>query len=206
MSPDIYLDYKLLRILVGASLSDAQLYSTNTNSWKEIQVPKSVRNFWPFQDSKFIHTRTGVLYLGGINTLLSFDPHNEVFGEYPFPSYANHMVVSNVVDFDGSVALILASVLDDLEFCLWTLDDVCSNVAWVKKFRLEPDGWISRITLYLGAGQFVAKCIYDGRYYFYDNKKKKTKQLPLPPRPRDVMSVIKYNESLVSPEGFEKLD
>lgn len=55
-------DYKILRIVHGHGAKlEAELYSANGDSWKEIRVPNALQSFMPDKNSKFIHAN-GVLY------------------------------------------------------------------------------------------------------------------------------------------------
>ncbi|KAK1382679.1 hypothetical protein POM88_020414 [Heracleum sosnowskyi] len=208
----VFNDYKLLRIVQSdvsyygyfTSVLKAELYSTNSNSWKRIRVPKKVKKVLPWPYSKCVDSRTGVLYFENGKELLSFDTHNEVFGVYQFPESVHHKRKSDVLDYNGSVAMIFESV-DGSVLSLWTLNDDCSKVSWVKKFNFDVVPGISWIALHLGGGEFVAQFDNGARYVFYDYRKKKTKQLPRPPRLQDFMSVFKHKDSLVSLEGFEQL-
>lgn len=78
----------------------------------------------------------------------------------------HHKRKSDVLDFNGSVAMIFESVCDGLVISLWTLDDVCGKVFWVKKFNLEVVQGLSWIALHLGVGQYVAQYNNGTRYVF----------------------------------------
>ncbi|KAK1382678.1 hypothetical protein POM88_020413 [Heracleum sosnowskyi] len=204
-------DYKVLRIVLSdvTSAIEAELYSTNANSWREIQLPATVEKVllpWPY--AKCVNTKAGVLYLEKRKELLSFDSRNEAFGVHPFPNFMHHKKMSGVLDFNGSAAMIIQSVSDVSVLSLWTLDNVCGMVSWVKKFNLDVVPGISWIALHLGCGQFVSRYgrLFDAVYCFHDYKRKKIIQLTLPPRNRAVVSVFKFTGSLVSLEGFERLD
>ncbi|XP_074358291.1 putative F-box protein At1g12855 [Apium graveolens] len=203
-------DYKLLRIMQSdvsnygrfTFVLKAELYSANANSWKKIKVPKAVTKILPWPYSKCVDFNSGVVYFENGKELLSFDSHNEVFGIYQFPESVRHKRKSDVLDFNGSVAMIFESVCDESVLSLWTLDDVCGNVSWVKKFNLEVVPGISWINLHLGAGQYVAQCNNGASYVFYDYRKKETTELP---HLQNCVSVMKYRDSFVSLEGFEQL-
>lgn len=203
-------DYKLLLITVSIlhydpiaddviPVLEADLYSSNGDYWKKIYVPEIVRSLVICANSTFVHDpKTGVIYFEGIRELLSFDLRNEVFGvyPYPFPNSVQHSK-SNVLDFEGSVAMIFETVADGI-LSLWTLDDVSGNkVSWTKKFNLAADLKIDWVVLYLGIGQFVAKND-DVGYVFYDYKKKDAKKFLSPAPSGEFNSVVVYNESLVS--------
>ncbi|KAK1392728.1 hypothetical protein POM88_011784 [Heracleum sosnowskyi] len=202
-------DYKILMIVRSklstdghfTSVLEGKLYSSNADSWKEIHVPQSFMSC-PIAES--VLSINGVLYFEGTHGIVSLDLHNEVFG-YLLPNSVQHERKLHVLEFEGSVAMVFVSVSEEPVLSLWTLDDVCGNVSWIKKFNLEADLRIDRLVLYLGVGQFVA-FNSDIGYIFYDYKKKETRQFPLPTRAREAMLIVKYIESLVSLEGFEQLE
>lgn len=206
-------DYKILRIaklrirvplgFIVSSKPGAQLYSANADSWKNIHVPMNIRtSFWHRPRKICGPDINGVLYWEGNGGLLSFDLHNEVFGEIGVLEFPNHVQhnKSNVLDFEGSVAMVFESACDESVLSLWTLDGVCG--IWTKKFNLETDLELDRVYLYLGAEQFVGLNFVFG-YKFYDYRKKTTKKLPFPAHLTDVKLVVKFSESLVSLKGFQ---
>nr|XP_017240179.1 PREDICTED: putative F-box protein At4g09190 [Daucus carota subsp. sativus] len=204
-------DYKLLRLTRVSYTNSfdelilAELYSSKTENFKEINVPENLKNIaFGTNEKCVLDLKTGVLYFEGFDELISFDMDKEVFGvyPYPFPDHVQHSK-SNVLDFEGSAAMVFEAV-DGSVLSLWTLDNVCDDkVAWTKKFNFEADVKIDWVCLYWGAGQFVAKND-EGLIFFYDYKKKDVKKLLLPPGDfEDFSSVVKYTESLVSPEGFQ---
>ena len=212
-------DYKVLRLTVcliyiyflpdeGEDISYeliADLYSSRTGCFKEIHVPENLKNIEVRLHSKCVHDlKTGVSYFEGTNELLSFDLEKEVFKVYPYP-VPDHVQrsKSNVLDFEGSAAMIFESV-DGLVLSLWTLDNVCEDrVCWTKKFNIGACMKIDWVFLYLGDGEFVVKS--DGEKIFYDYKKKDAKKL-LSPAPVGMLdSVVKYTETLVSPKDFKDL-
>ncbi|KAK1379984.1 hypothetical protein POM88_026728 [Heracleum sosnowskyi] len=77
-------DYKILRIAFAEGCSfeaEAELYSANADSWKEVLVPEIEESFWHGPRKICGPDINGVLYLEGDGGLLAFDLHNEVFGE-----------------------------------------------------------------------------------------------------------------------------
>lgn len=213
----IFNDYKVFKFantVVHALTSDhyvplryvlrAELYSSNDDSWKEIPVPTIIRSFVPHSEARYVHVKNGAMYLDGTDDLLSFDWRNEVFQLYLFPNFLKYRK-SNVLDFEGSVAMIVASVYDRSILSLWMLDDACGGkVSWTKKFNLETDLKIDRIFLYLGVGHFVAES--NLRYIFYNHKIKDTKELHslICSGERYHQTFAKYTESLVSLKGGKK--
>ncbi|KAL1834563.1 hypothetical protein ACET3Z_004214 [Daucus carota] len=185
----------------------ADLYSSRTGCFKEIRVPENLKKKVDVRfKSKYVHDlKTGVLYFEGTyNELLSFDLEKEVFKVYPYP-VPDHVQrsKSNVLDFEGSVAMIFEAVEGSV-LSLWTLDNVCDDkVSWTKKFNFGAGMKIDWVFLYFGDGEFVAKS--DGENIFYDYKRKDAKKL-LSPAPVGMLdSVVKYTETLVSLEDFNDL-
>lgn len=165
---DISNDYKILRIADepeeeyddGSFIYalEAEMYSTNDDSWKDIHVPETLKNFRIIR-SVCVHVKgSRFLYFEGTHELLSFDLHDEVFRvhPYPIPPLPLQQRKSLVLDFEGSVAMIFTeSANDGLVHSLWTLNDVLGNWSWTKEFNLDNSlNKIGVICLYLGDGQF----------------------------------------------------
>ncbi|KAL1834718.1 hypothetical protein ACET3Z_004369 [Daucus carota] len=199
-------DYKIL-IVLGYShqLVEAILYSSNADSWKEIEVPKTVINTMLCNLPKCVQLKDdGVLYIDGRLVLLSFDLHNEVFGVKPYPLH--HIAKSNALKFGDSVAMIFESSGDG-SVSLWTLDDVCGS--WTKKLNLDgaADWKRVRVPLILGVGQIVMREHVGGYFhdfYLYDYKKKNTKKILSGETSHVQRTVLdEYTDSLVYLEGFQ---
>ncbi|KAK1372959.1 hypothetical protein POM88_029152 [Heracleum sosnowskyi] len=181
-------DYKLFRIVWSDILFDnyaityvlkVELYSTKANFWKEIQFLEIVHSFLTCYDTKCV-SNNGLLYMDGNDELLLFNSHTEVFRVYPFPNYVHLKRKSDILDYEGFVAIILESVCDRSVFSLWTLDNDCGKVSWIKKFNIEADHGFSLIALYLGVGQYVARNC-NARYVCFDSTKKDNNKLPFTP-------------------------
>lgn len=210
-------DYKLLRVVFAHTtheywaienlVLEAELYSANDNCWKEIEVPEPLRGFRPCDDSKCVHAKTGMLYMNGFNEILWFDLHNEVFGVYPIHKDDKLLKISNVFDFEGSLAMMFKDdVSEGSVVSLWTLDNASENASWTKKFNFEVALNMDWVHLYLGVGQFVA-LNYDLGVIFYDYIKKETKKFPLlSSTVGEIVSVVNYTESLVALEGFKRFN
>ncbi|KAK1357757.1 hypothetical protein POM88_051013 [Heracleum sosnowskyi] len=196
-------DYKILRIvmnsvMVGGSfayVTEAELYSANNDSWKDIEIPETLKRFLPLRSSNCVYTKNGVVYVEGYDGVLSFDLKNEEFGIlYQHPH--NTLGKSRIFEIEGYVAMIFRVEGSDN---VWMLDDVCGKLSWTKKFNLdiihEKDYEVQ--CLYLGDEQYVT--VNDGRYI--NSKNQEIKKFD---PPRELTSIINYAESLVSLEGFEK--
>lgn len=194
-------DYKFVRIacqsvIRGTTVVEAELYSENANCWKEIELPKVVQNAWPVMTVTHVRASEAVLYLVGVDVLVSFDLHNEVFEVYPYPNSVNNKKNLPSLVFEGSISMIFnTAVGDEPVYSLWTLDNVCGNVSWTKKVNLEPAYAIDWVDLYLGSGQFVARDNCDG-VFSYDLKKKETRVL-FPLGDRRTLSAVKYTNTIV---------
>ncbi|KAK1375168.1 hypothetical protein POM88_031361 [Heracleum sosnowskyi] len=157
-----------------------------------------------------------VLYFDGGDVLVSFDLHDEVFRLVQFPSLIRRRKRSDVLDFEGSLAMVFESgpgVVD-----LWTLDHVSKEVSWTKKFSfgndlddLETKIWLS---CYLGAGQFYGTKLLNGNCFLYEvlyyyEKKKETQCYGLLEYFANHIlrhATYKYMETLVSLDGFEQVE
>ncbi|KAK1354449.1 hypothetical protein POM88_047705 [Heracleum sosnowskyi] len=196
-------DYKVIRFIsptITTSVAPVlQLYSTNTDSWKEIHVrDTSASRVMCHPKLKFGPVINGVLYLRHMRQLVSFDLHYEVFKVVPFPSFK--LIRSDVFDFEGSVAVVLRSVPESSKISLWTLDNSTGGeVFWTRKFIVHYN--LLWTCSYLGRGLFFGKKEARGRTkVLYDNTKKEFKTLPrLAKKPS---AVLKYTETLASVQGF----
>ncbi|WOH12799.1 hypothetical protein DCAR_0832307 [Daucus carota subsp. sativus] len=209
-------DYKILRIvtkiaqdlrglIVKICKPEALLYSANADTWKKIRIPDTIKiSFW-YSVKRFCGPDIcGKLYWEGEGGLLPFDLRNDVFGEIvvlPFPNHVQQKRIkkSEILNFEGSLAMVYKSAGDESDLSLWMLDE---GGLWIKKFILEMDLELDQVYLYLGAEHFVGLNLFFG-YKFYNYRKKMTKELPFPAHLTDVKSVAKFTESLVSLEGFE---
>ncbi|KAL1816568.1 hypothetical protein ACET3Z_019142 [Daucus carota] len=197
--------YKFFRIVCEKMYDKVpivQVYSTSTDSWREFRDP-ILKNYENFDRRNVVVN--GVLYFDGVDELISFDLHNEVFGQVPFPSWVTRKG-SDVLDFEGSVAMVFQS---GPEIHLWTLGDVSGQMSWTKKFSIEADSeteiWL---TSYLGAGQFFGKKLFNEDYFMfsllYDYRKKEYKFYKR--RDENIWAYLKYTETLVSLDDFEHVD
>ncbi|KAK1354440.1 hypothetical protein POM88_047696 [Heracleum sosnowskyi] len=130
------------------------LYSTNTDSWKDIHVyDPSPSEVLLYPRLKLGPVINGAVYVGHRDHIVSFDLHNEVCSVIPIPS--STVINSDILDFEGSVAVIFRSVeYESSVISLWTLDDIQGKVSWTKKFDLDHMSWIYS---YLGDGLFYGR-------------------------------------------------
>ncbi|KAK1358309.1 hypothetical protein POM88_051565 [Heracleum sosnowskyi] len=193
-------DYKILRIVIHSNfVTEAELYSSNDDSWKDIEIPETLQKFLPRPSSRCVYTKNGVVYVEGCDGILSFDLKNEEFGIlYEYPQYTKPN--SRIFDVEGSVAMIFRSdPVKKSANSLWMLNDVCGKLSWTKKFDLdiirEKDYNVQ--CLYLGDEQYVT--VNDVGYI-----NSKIQEIEKFDPPRRLTSIINYTESLVSLEGFKK--
>ncbi|XP_074352477.1 putative F-box protein At4g38870 [Apium graveolens] len=174
-------DYKVLRHLCEQTTGESMvlhLYSTNTNSWRDIHVhdtsPTKVMSYPCLKLGPLI---SGVIYMGRKEYVVSFNLHTEVFTMFPTPSYM--VRYSDILDFEGSVAVIFGSKDRGSEISLGILDNSNGNVSWTKKFNIVEDtmGWIYSC---LGGGMFYGRKRDSAGFFLYDYRKKNFKYRPLP--------------------------
>lgn len=169
-------DYKVFRIVYGKILDlvpIVQVYSSNADNWREFQAP-ILKNWKIYKETNIVVN--GVMYFDGGDELILFDLHNEIFGLVPLPSFIQRKG-SDVLDFEGFVAMVFESVGFGPGLDLWTLDNFSGEVSWTKRFSVEADSdtniWLYS---YLGAGQFYGYKLMNGIFFLYDyDEKKETK-------------------------------
>lgn len=137
-------DFKVLRIkyqkddnsqLVSVFL--VELYTSNADSWREIGVSLTLPSFVYHPLCPVLISGPvldGVLYLEGMNEIVTFDLRDELFGLIPFPDFMK-VRKSNVLDVDGSVAVVVETFGDgsvDKEISLWTVETILDEVFWSK--------------------------------------------------------------------------
>ncbi|KAL1834514.1 hypothetical protein ACET3Z_004165 [Daucus carota] len=228
---DVSDDYKFIRFFVKGIHSrsyriKAEMYSVNEDTWKEVKVPEGLEKFkFPLFRGVgiFLPDQTRVLYFEGFHELLSFDLHDEVFRVHPFPKPGKlpgqgKPRRSSLLEFEGSVAKIYEESSGSVGMTcdessgdgktvrsLWTLDRDGGN--WTKKFNLEDHLKYNHVILYLGDGQFVVAAeSYDLCSTTTTIRKMPESILQVAASTsRQLTSVVKCNESLVSLKGFKQL-
>lgn len=202
--------YKVFRV-VCEKLDDkvliVQVFSTGTDSWMEFREPIMRSN--EVYDSTSVVVDGLLYFYGAHGRIISFDLHKDIFGVVPLPSLTSTRKGSDVLNYEGSVAMVFQI---GQERNLWTLDDVSGKVSWTKRFSIDIDNfdvlgikiWMSQ---YLGAGQFYRDKLIDHGYrsilsvdVLFDNEKKEGIIYSLPKH--RISAPIKYIETLVSLDGF----
>ncbi|XP_074362083.1 putative F-box protein At1g46984 [Apium graveolens] len=121
--------YKVVREKLDDEGSIVQLYSTSTDSWTEFQEPILKCN--EVYDATTVVVDGFLYFCGARARIISFDLHKDIFGVVPLPSFTSIGKGSDVLNYQGSVAMILQGRN------LWTLDDVSGKVSWTKRFSTE---------------------------------------------------------------------
>ncbi|KAL8127836.1 hypothetical protein AgCh_014976 [Apium graveolens] len=188
-------------------LEAAHLYSSNSDSWRVIKVDTELPSFLYYPPSPVLRSGPvvdGVLYMEGVDFIITFDLHTELFGLISYPSFV-HARKSNVLNFEGSVAVVLKTVPDgslvEKELSLWTPIAVSGEVVWNKMFTFgtgsEEIDWLF---LYFGANQFFGKTRLGEM--LYDYRKKQTKYVEFPSQ-SFLLGVLSHTESFLPAEGLE---
>ncbi|KAK1399069.1 hypothetical protein POM88_008932 [Heracleum sosnowskyi] len=199
-------DYKVLRLLYENSRDVSRkvyLYSTNTDSWRRFQDP-ILRKLNGYGQTDIVVD--GVLYIKNGRELITFDLHQEVSGLVPLPDSVER-IVSNVLDFEGSVGIVFQSVGDAEGIYLWTLDDTSGQMQWTRKFKINAySGSRLWIYCYLGSGDFYGRMVPAHDFFFhnflYDHQTEETKFHGVQ---ENVCATVKYAMTLVSPDGLKAL-
>ncbi|KAK1391881.1 hypothetical protein POM88_010937 [Heracleum sosnowskyi] len=207
-------DFKVLRIQYRkhggtqlVSVEVVEVYSSNADSWREIEVDVALPSFVLYPLCSVLISGPvldGVLYLEGMNEIVTFDLRSEVFGLITFPGFMKTRI-SNVLDVEGSIGVVVESVGDGdvgKEVSMWTMEMVSDEVFWNKKFKFDACLEIDWVFLYLGAKQYVVRT-REGEM-LYDHGKKEIKSIGLPSR-SFLTRVLKHAESFISIQGFEKV-
>ncbi|KAK1401896.1 hypothetical protein POM88_001501 [Heracleum sosnowskyi] len=113
-----------------------------------------------------------------------------------------HTRKSSVLDFEGSVALVIESVsdgsLDEKEVSLWTMEAVSDEVFWNKMFTFNADSEeIDWVFLYTGADKFFGRT--ELGTVLYDFCKNVTTNIELP-SPSFLVKALKHSERFLSVE------
>ena len=226
-------EYKLLRFVYESRdgvVPMAKVYYVNADYCREFQSPNLKTQIYPVAQSNIVVNN--VLYFVGGDQLVSFDLHEEAFELVAFPNIIQKKM-SDVMDFEGSVAIVFES---GTGVDLWTLDTVSGVFSWTKKFSMEyglddldTEIWLS---CYLGAKQFYGWKLLNGNYFvyeiLYDYEKKNIKyyslgeeyvkiyrtseeleamiRLLLEDSIVPVHTAFKYTETLVSLDRFEPVE
>ncbi|KAL6549242.1 hypothetical protein OROHE_009087 [Orobanche hederae] len=186
----VSLDYKVLRI----------------DSWREIEVLDVLPRLVSYPCCPVLRSGPvldGVLHMEGMNEIVMFDLHTELFQAIPFPSFIQTRK-SNIFNFEGSISVLVESgSLDDKEISLWTMKSVSGQHLSNLIFTFDHGFKIDWVFFYLGAKQFVGTT--ELGTVFYDYGMKVTTYIGLPSQ-SFLATILRHTESLLSPEGFERVE
>ncbi|WOH01667.1 hypothetical protein DCAR_0521052 [Daucus carota subsp. sativus] len=196
-------EYKLLRFVYERRddvVPMAKVDYVNAGYCREFQGPNLKTQICPVEKSNIVVNN--VLYFFGGDQLVSFDLHNEVFGLVVLPNFIQRKM-SNVMDFEGSVAIVFES---GTGVDLWTLNTVSGVFSWNKKFSIEyglddldTEIWLS---CYLGAKQFYGWKSLNGNYFvyeiLYDYEKKNIKYYGLREEYVNIYQTSEESEKIIS--------
>ncbi|KAK1399000.1 hypothetical protein POM88_008863 [Heracleum sosnowskyi] len=191
-------EYKLLRFVYdqeGGVVPVTKVYYINADCCREIQGPILKTQIRSCRSNIAVN---GVLYFDGVDQIVSFDLHDEVFGLVPFPDSIQRKM-SDVMDFEGSVAMAFES---GPGVDLWTLDNVSGKLSWTKKFSIKY-GFDD-----LDTGIWLS--CYLGEEYVNVYATAEESEIPvgamLEDAPVPVHAALKYTQTLVSLDGFEPVE
>ena len=106
------------------------------------------------------------------------------------------LVKSEILDFEGSVAVVFESKRKRSRTGLWTLGYLRGDRYWIKKFNIDIRYCVRS---YLGGGLFCGKNRKNILYNYRDDEFKSFPRLAKEPE-----AILRYTETLASVEGFER--
>ncbi|KAL1802088.1 hypothetical protein ACET3Z_030735 [Daucus carota] len=127
------------------------------------------------------------MYMRSWAEIIAFDLHKEVFRLYTIPGRS----VSDILEFGGDAVMVFKSD-DGSALRLFVLNDVCGEVFWTKLLDLEFGDNIRRVIRSLATAKFVTENDNEAKKYalrFHGDGRG---------------TVIKYTQSLVSLQGFQR--
>ncbi|KAA8526246.1 hypothetical protein F0562_008551 [Nyssa sinensis] len=148
-------DYKLLRVVYyGYPVSQVEVYSLSTNSWKEI---KTDMRFLIFESSGsvflkggFHWTAVGFQELNGREVIVSFDMVDEVFRYIMLPTFRlsdddGDRFRWHVVVFKECLGVVVCSKKGpNKKFDIWVMNEYGVAESWVKYISFGPFPGINR--------------------------------------------------------------
>ncbi|XP_074381131.1 uncharacterized protein LOC141722188 [Apium graveolens] len=210
-------DFKVLRIEYDAinhvqpvTVRGVYLYTLKSDMWKEIIVGVTLPSFVCYAFCPVLISGPvvdGVLYLEGMNEMVTFDLHNEVFGLIEFPSFVQRRK-SNVFNFQGSVAVFAEELITDDDgssseiISLWTMAAASDKVFWNKAFTIDPGLEVDWVFEHFGAKQFLGRDKLGETVHDFGNKKTKAIEFP---SQSFLVKALKHSESFLSIEGFKQI-
>lgn len=206
-------DYKVLRMALRGTRPVVEVYSSNSDSWREIEIRVQLqckgRAGYNGRHPFCCATVKGVQYWDGFDEpkrVLTFDMHNEVFEQMSnFPNICWPQQ-RRIVEFRDSVAFIVQE-WDRPGISLWTMDDDDKR-SWTKKYSLETFPRDMSFLWFLENGEILSTRYCEGRsdVLLYDPQTQESKIFDKPQCFfTGCFGVFAYTESLVSFEGSKQL-
>lgn len=196
-------DYKLIRIRHYKNkdlsqnekeLSQVELYSLHTASWRKIddtKMPGILEDTAVFVDGSLNWMAYDSLEL--TCSIFSFDTRVEVFREMELPKYENYNTY--LVAYKGRLALIdICYTSEEDILSLWVMKEFGVAETWVKEYNVVFEVDCMRSVGFTKNSEIIY-ATYD-EMFAYDFEKKQSRAIGLGFR-CDVDSLVEYTESLV---------
>ncbi|XP_074323628.1 F-box/kelch-repeat protein At3g23880-like [Apium graveolens] len=213
-------DFKVVRVVAfHRGLIRAEMYSTNTNAWRELETnAMKIPMFISFDVCL-----NGFLYCTwsrGLMTrscgLMTFDLNKEVFDfDIDFPSNVQkttdtevNYFESRITEFKGSIAVITFYSNDayDTTIHFWSLDDACLPAgikgSWSPLSSIVLHGINTVYSYFNGSDNIIVKD-YGHNLYLYNLGSEETKKVSIKIH---LHEIFEYKESLVSIRGSEQIN
>ncbi|XP_010317339.1 F-box/kelch-repeat protein At3g23880-like [Solanum lycopersicum] len=201
-------DYKVMRILSykkGGPLTILEIYSTNSECWKEVKSNRHLRMISDFCDVIIEGLTCWIAQdLDGNFVLASFVWSIEEFFIIAFPEEVitafQNFVVTN---YHGSFALLTYSSFTKFKGCVdvWEieLDIAAKECEWIKKNTFDTDFSLSMPWVLTG-GDIVVENAPNMPFLFNLTTKQRWEM-----RIKPIRSLTNYTQSLVSIKGFRRV-
>ncbi|KAK1360082.1 F-box domain-containing protein [Heracleum sosnowskyi] len=191
-------DFKVVRV-VSPPFS-AEIYSVNSNAWREVPKPMDI----PWNDD-FDVCVNGFLCCTGMYGMMAFDLNKEVLNcaiKFPVCTFD-----ARIIEFNDSIAVIVSMANESNDkINMWTLDDeacLCGGgveASWTLMFSVDLDLLVQFVYSYFRNGDLLLMTD-DDEWLVYDFYKKEARVVPVS---INVYQTYKYTESLVSVPGFKQ--
>ncbi|KAE8718311.1 Detected protein of unknown function [Hibiscus syriacus] len=205
-------DYKVVRFvtnyfeenldegLMADWIEQVELYSLNSDSWKEIPVP----GVHAYGSPLFNNYVNGFYYWQAVgdsdHLIVSFDMANEKFSTLPLPEFGGTLAqyYFQILDFNGLLgAIFYPREGTDKSFDLWVM-----NGSWTKQLSIESLPRVHRpLGFWKNDEMFLESS--DDELVLFDPSTRELKNLDIHAY-RETMQIIAYVESLVPINGRQE--